>query len=56
MKGRIEAFKYLGLRRGKLLLLLDGDFRSQYDKLKDCDVEITIEKYSELRSLNANGC
>ena len=54
MKGRIEAFKYIGLRRGKLLLLLDGDFRSQYDKLKDCDVEITIEKYSEPRSLSAN--
>ena len=54
MKAKIEAFKVVGLRRGKLLLDLDGDFRNQYDKLKDCDVEVTIEKYSEPRSLNAN--
>lgn len=36
------------------MLELDGDFRSTYDRLKDCDVEVTIEKYSENRSLKAN--
>lgn len=33
---------------------MDGDFRSQYDKLKDTDVEVSIQKYSESRSLKAN--
>lgn len=37
-----------------LVLELDGDFRHQYDKLKDCDVEVIIEKYSDNRSLKSN--
>ena len=54
MKARIAEFKFLGFRKGRLTLDLDGDFRATYDRLKDCDVELTVEKYSENRSLKAN--
>lgn len=54
MKARIAHFEFRSFRKGLLVLDLDGDFRSQYDKLKDCDVEVTIQKYSESRSLKAN--
>ena len=37
-----------------MVLDLDGDFRLSYDRLKDFDVEVEIEKYSEGRSLRAN--
>lgn len=52
MKAKILSFSFLGFRRGKLSL--EGDFQSAYDRFKDCDVEVTIEKYSENRSLRAN--
>lgn len=54
MRGRIIGFKASGFRKGQIALELDSDFRTQYDKLKDCDVEISIEKFSENRSLKAN--
>lgn len=54
MKARIAGFQFLGFRKGRLVLDLDGDFRKSYDRLKDRDVEITIEPYSENRSLKAN--
>ena len=54
MKARISDFRFLSFRKGLLVLELDGDFRHTYDRLKDCDVEVTIEKYSENRSLKAN--
>lgn len=55
MKARIADYKSLGLRKGRLTLDLESDFRHAYDRLKDLDVEVTIEKYSENRSLKANG-
>lgn len=54
MKARISKFQFLGFRKGRLILDLEGDFRNTYDRLKDCDVEVTIEKYSESRTLKAN--
>ena len=54
MKARIVDFRFFGFRKGRLILDLDGDFRTTYDRLKDCDVEVTIEKYSEARTLKAN--
>lgn len=54
MRARIADFKFIGFRKGKLLLDLDGDFRNQYEKLKGIDVEVTIEPYSESRTLKAN--
>ena len=54
MKGRI--FDYLLARNGKgrLTIDLEEDFRYQYDKLKDVDIDISIKKYSEPRTLRAN--
>lgn len=54
MKGRIAGFRFLGLRKSRLTLELDGDFRTQYDRLKDSDVEVSVEKYSESRTRKAN--
>ena len=43
-------------RDGKqiLSLTLEGDFREEYDRLKDCDIKVDIKKYSRQRSLTAN--
>lgn len=43
-------------RNGKQILSLElsGDFRSQYDQLKDSELNIEIKKYREKRSLSAN--
>ena len=54
MKSRIVDFLFISAKRGRLTLDLEGDFRNTYDRLKDCDVELTVEKYSEDRSLKAN--
>lgn len=54
MKAKIASFLPVGARRGVLTLELDGDFRGQYDKLKDTEIEITIQKFSKKRSLDAN--
>ena len=53
MKARIASFLPINPRRGVLTLDLDGDFRSLYDKLKDIDVEVTVEKYSPPKSREA---
>lgn len=37
-----------------MTLDLYGDFRNTYDKLKDADVDVQIEKYRPARSLDAN--
>lgn len=54
MKARIKDFRFISLHKGLLLLELYSDFRNKYDKLKDSDVEVTVEKWSENRSLRAN--
>lgn len=37
-----------------MTLDLDGDFRNEYDKLKNCDVEVTIKKWFPSKSDTAN--
>ena len=54
MKARIIDFAVGFNRKQRLTLELDGDFRSGYDELKDCDVAVTIKKHREKRSLDAN--
>ena len=54
MKAKIASFTFLGFRKGRVVFDLDGDFRQTYDRLKDCDVELTVEKYSESRTRKAN--
>lgn len=38
----------------RLTVELDGDFRQEFDKLKEHDCEITIKRYRKKRSLDAN--
>ena len=38
----------------RLTLELDADFRQEYDKLHDKELEITVKKWREKRSLDAN--
>lgn len=53
MRAKIASFLPINPRRGVLTLDLEGDFRTLYDKLKDCDVEVKIEKYSPPKSREA---
>lgn len=54
MKARILDFS-IGLnKKQRLTIELDGDFRTLYDALHECDVDITIKKYRQKRSKNAN--
>lgn len=54
MRGRLKEL--IQLKSGKYIVTMeiDGDF-PEYDDLKENDVEITVEKYKEKRSKNANG-
>lgn len=54
MKARIVDFALLLNRKQRLTLELDGDFRNKYDKLHDKELEVTIKKFVENRSLKAN--
>ena len=55
MKARLGELSYdFGNKCQKLTLLLDGDFRKQYDESKDIDLEVIIKPYRKKRSLNAN--
>ena len=54
MKGRIVDFLYINNKRGRLTIDIEQDFRNSYDRLKDADIEITVKKYSEGRTLRAN--
>lgn len=54
MKARIVDFALLLNRKQRLTLELDGDFRNKYDKLHDKELEVTIKKFVENRTLKAN--
>lgn len=42
-------------RKQRVTFEIEGDFRGQYDKLRDGDVEISVRKWTQKRSLDANG-
>jgi hypothetical protein len=54
MKGKLVNL--IQLKNGKYVVTieLDGNF-PEFDELKENDVDITVEKYREKRSKNANG-
>ena len=54
MKGKISDYLFISSKRGRLTLDIEQDFRNSYDRLKDADIDITIKKYSEPRTLKAN--
>ncbi len=54
MKARLKDLTFTLDRKQRLLLELDGDFRADFDKLKDHDVRVKVTRYREKRSLDAN--
>lgn len=55
MKGRIKDLLVQMNGKQRLVLELDGDFRGDFDKLHESDVDVTVKKYHPKRSLDANG-
>ena len=54
MKGVIVDYLFIRSGRGRLTLDLEEDFRQQYSRLAGSEVEVTIKKYSDPRTLRAN--
>ena len=54
MQARIVDFCRSLNGKQRLTLELGADFRADYDRLHDQDVEVTIKKYRPKRSLDAN--
>ena len=54
IKARIVDFALSFNRKQRLTLELEGDFRGQYDKLRDKDLDVTIKKWNDHRTLTAN--
>ena len=54
MKGRIIDYLFVRNGKGRITIDLEEDFRTQYEKLNGSDVEVTIKKYTEPRTLRAN--
>ena len=54
MKARIVDYLFVRNGKGRLTLDLEEDFRSGYERLAGADVDITIKKYSDPRTLKAN--
>lgn len=54
MKGRLVELGFSMEGKQRLTLELDADFRSEYEELKDGDIDISVKKYRKKRSLDAN--
>lgn len=54
MKGRIVDYLFIRSGKGRLTLDIDEDFRQKWEQLHDKDVDVTVKKYSEPRTLRAN--
>lgn len=54
MKGRLIDFSFGYNRKQRITVELDGDFRNSFDALREVDVEVSIEKWRDKRSKDAN--
>lgn len=54
MRGRLVDLSFSRDRKQRLTIEVDDDFREQYDKLHDEDIDLTVKIYREKRSLDAN--
>ena len=54
MKARFKDMTFTANGRQIISLVIEGDYREQYDKLKDVDLDIEIKRHREKRSKNAN--
>lgn len=54
MKGRITDFS-IGLDgRQRITVSVDGDFRETYNDLRDAEIDMTLKKFRQKRSLDSN--
>ena len=54
MRATIADFLYINPKHQRLTIDIYSDFRNRIDKLRDGDVELTISKWKQKRSLDAN--
>lgn len=54
MRAMIVDFSMTFAGKQRLTFVLDGDFREQYDQLHETDVELTVKRFRQKRSLDAN--
>lgn len=54
MTGRLVDLGFSMNRKQRVTVEVDEDFREQFDKLKDCALDIKIKKASKKRGLDAN--
>lgn len=54
MRGRLIDLSFSRLRKQRITVELDGDFRDQFDKLNGVELDIEIKKHRKKRSLSAN--
>lgn len=54
MRGRLIDLTFGINNKQRVTVELDGDFRSQFDELKEHDVRLEVKRYRKRRSLNAN--
>lgn len=55
MRGKLKDLTFGAHGEQYLTITVNQDFRSEYDALKDMDVDVQIKKYRKPRSLDANG-
>lgn len=54
MKAKIASFVPIGAKHGLLTFEVFADFRKEFDKLKDKDVEVSVKKWFPAKSDTAN--
>ena len=54
MQARLIDLLYINPRHCRLTVDLMGDFRKEFESLKESEVEVSVSKYRPPRSLNAN--
>lgn len=54
MRGRLVDLSYGMNRRQRITVEVNRDFREDFDRLKDADLDIEIKKHREKRSKSAN--
>ena len=54
MRARIIDYLFVTPTRQRLTVELLGDWREQYDKLKDGEIDLTAKRFKAKRSLDAN--
>lgn len=55
MRGRLTDLSVSMQGRQRVTIEIDGDFRADFEQLREKDVEVSIKKYRARRSLDANG-